>query len=99
MLKNTRSYKLINVSNFLKKQFNFVTSKTYSLFNALQDLYLMLTDIIHLVVDLIPQLVHLGIVPNNPKHYITNSMDLTTTQMVYPLRPDPMQLLAMYQEV
>ena len=59
----------------------------------------MLMDIIHSVVDLIPQLVHLAIAPNNLKHYITNSMDQTTTQMVYPLRPDLMQLLAMYQEV
>ena len=74
-------------------------SKTNSHFNALQDLLLMLTEIIHLVVDLIPPLVHLVIAPNNPKHYITNSMDLTTTQMEYPLRPGLMQLQAMYQEV
>ena len=60
----------------------------------------MLMGTILLVVNLTLPLVHHAIAPNNPKHCIINSMDLTTIvpEMVYQQRLDLMQPPAMYQE-
>ena len=79
------------------RRLNFI--KTFLLFLFSQDLYLMLMGTIHLVVNLTLPLVHPAIAPNNPKHCIINSMDLTTIPMVCQQRLDLMQPLAMYLEV